>query len=303
IANNIITNGRNGYWMTVDNTGSTLDSLIIRNNILYNNPNSNAISFSGNAVTNYINSGNINSNPLLNSDGSLQAGSPAIGAAYPYGYGSDIGALQYTTIAPPTISVSGNQPNVTVSNTSVSAVGTPASGQTITGYQWTKTSGAAVTFGSATSSSTTVTGLTTGTYVLRCTVTQSDGQTAYGDVTITVTLPIAAPTANAGTNQTITLPTSAVNLTGSYTTASGHTATVLWTKVSGPGTQIITGNTTLTPAVSGLTISGTYVFQMKVTQDDSQEATSTVTITVNPAVTPQQPYILFPKPTIVIQLN
>jgi hypothetical protein len=187
-------------------------------------------------------------------------------------------------LTPPTISMSANQPNVTVDHTSVSAVGTPASGQTITGYTWTKVSGASVTFGTPNSASTTVTGLTTGTYVLRCTVTQSDGQTAYGEVTITVNIPVvSAPTANAGTNQTITLPTSTVNLSGSYTTASGHTATVLWTKVSGSGTQTIFNNTTLTPSISGLTTAGSYVFQLKVTQDDSQFATSTVTITVNTA--------------------
>jgi hypothetical protein len=93
-------------------------------------------------------------------------------------------------IAPPTISMSGNQSNVIVSNTSVSAVGAPASGQTITGYHWTKTSGpGATSFGSVNSSSTTVTGLQTGVYVLRCTITQSDGQTAYGEVTVTVNIP------------------------------------------------------------------------------------------------------------------
>jgi hypothetical protein len=92
------------------------------------------------------------------------------------------------TNAAPTISISGNQ-TITVANTSVSAVGTPASGQTITGYSWSKVSGGSVTFGTPNSASTTVTGLTTGTYVLRCTVTQSDGQTAYRDVTITVNIP------------------------------------------------------------------------------------------------------------------
>lgn len=98
-------------------------------------------------------------------------------------------ALTDATITAPSISVSGDQPNVTLDHTSVSAVGTPASGQTITGYSWSKVSGAAVTFGTPNSASTTVAGLTTGTYVLRCTVTQSDGQTAYGDVTITVNIP------------------------------------------------------------------------------------------------------------------
>jgi hypothetical protein len=206
VGNNIFENGTNGYWMTVSNSG-TFDTLEARNNLLYNND-ANTIQFTG-TVTHQTFTGTISTNPLLNSDGSLQSGSPAIGAAYPYGYGSDIGALQYTTIAPPTISVSGNQPNVTLDHTSVSAVGTPAPGQTITGYSWTKTSGAAVTFGTPNSASTTVTGLTTGTYILRCTVTQSDGQTAYGDVTITVNIP--APPGPPNAYIKLRLPTKFIN--------------------------------------------------------------------------------------------
>jgi parallel beta-helix repeat protein len=114
IGNNIITNSKNGYWMFVDNTNSTLDSLVIRNNILYNNANNNAITFSGNAVTNYINSGNINSDPLFVSatDLSLQSTSPAIGAAYNYGYGTDIGAIPYEG----SLSVTGFNYDVIVDN-------------------------------------------------------------------------------------------------------------------------------------------------------------------------------------------
>lgn len=300
IANNIFTYGKNQYWLWVDNTGSTFSNLTIRNNNLFNNPNNNAANFTGNPVSNYINTGNIFTDPMFisSSDLHLQAGSPAIGAAYPYGYGSDIGGYQYVA-PPPNISISANQ-TITVSNTSVSAVGTAASGEVITGYAWTVSSGTG-TFGSPTSASTTVTGLSSGANVLRCTVTQTDGQTAYKEVTITVNFP--APTANAGANQTITLPVSSANLSGSATVAPGQTATYLWTKVSGSGTQIITGNTTLTPSVSGMTTSGDYVFQLKVTQTDNQFATSTVTVHVNPSVTPQQPYVIFPVPIKVIQLR
>jgi len=211
IGSNIFMNAKNGYWMSVDNTGSTFNALTVRNNDLFNNPNNNAINSTGNPVTNYTNTANINTDPLFVSltDLHLQATSPNIGAGFNYGYGSDIGALQYTvTIPPPTISVSGNQ-TITVSNTSVSAVGTPASGQTITGYTWSKVSGAAVTFGTPNSASTTVTGLTTGVYVLRCTVTQSDGQTAYGDVTITVNIPVPPSPPNAYIK--LRLPTKFIN--------------------------------------------------------------------------------------------
>jgi hypothetical protein len=122
-----------------------------------------------------------------------------------------------------------------------------------------------------------------GTHTFRITVTQSDGQTAYAEVNVTLS---AAPTASAGTNQTITLPTSQVTLSGSATAASGHTVTYAWTKVSGPGTQSISNNTTLTPTVSGMTIAGTYVFKLTVTQDDGQVAESTVTIIVNDNIPP-----------------
>lgn len=296
IGSNIFLNGKNGYWLYVDNTGSTFDNFTVRNNNLFNNPNSNAINFTGNAVTNYTNTGNIFTDPLFvsSTDLHLQATSPNIGAGFDYGYGTDIGGLQ--SAAPPTISISADQ-SITVSNSSVSAVGTAASGETIIGYAWTVTSGTG-TFGSPTSASTTVTALSSGANVLRCTVTQTDGQTAYKEVTITVNFP--APTANAGTDQTITLPASSANLSGSGTVASGQTPSYLWTKVSGSGTQIITGNTTLTPTVSGMTVAGDYVFQLKVTQTDNQFATSTVTIHVNPS---QYPYVIFPVPIKVIQLR
>lgn len=185
IANNIFTNMKNGTWLQVTSTAGTVDSLMLRNNLFHNNA-SNTPTFSGNPVTNYINSGNFDADPLFvsSTDLHLQAGSPAIGAAYPYGYGNDIGALQ--TALPPTIAISANQ-TITVSNTSVSAVGTAASGETITGYAWTVSSGTG-TFGSPTSASTTVTGLSSGANILRCTVAQTDGQTAYKEVTVTVNL-------------------------------------------------------------------------------------------------------------------
>lgn len=105
----------------------------------------------------------------------------------------------YSVNAPPTISMSGTQ-NITVSNTSVSASATPASGQTITGYHWT-----GATFGSPNSSSTTVTGLSNGTTVVTCTATQSDGQTVSGTVTINVAI------ASAGSSKWIHNPKKFVN--------------------------------------------------------------------------------------------
>src|SRR5690348_8164396 len=97
-------------------------------------------------------------------------------------------------IAAPTVSMSGTQ-SIVVDSDSVYAIATWASGHSGT-YNWTKTSGpGTTTFDTPTNFSTNVRGLQTGTYIFRCTLTQDDGQTTYGEVTITVTLPIAPPNA------------------------------------------------------------------------------------------------------------
>lgn len=94
------------------------------------------------------------------------------------------------------------------------------------------------------------------------------------------------PTVSAGSTQTITLPTASVTLAGSATAVSPATSvTLLWTKISGPGSTTITGNTTLTPTMSGLQ-QGTYVFQLQATDNNANVNTATVTITVNAATNP-----------------
>ena len=86
--------------MNTNNTGATFDSLTVRNNNLFNNPNGGSPFFSGNTITNYINSGKQTTDPLFvsSTDLHLQPSSPCIGAAYAYGYGNNIGA--YSGIIP-----------------------------------------------------------------------------------------------------------------------------------------------------------------------------------------------------------
>jgi predicted peptidase len=90
------------------------------------------------------------------------------------------------------------------------------------------------------------------------------------------------PTANAGSGQTITLPTNSITLTGSGTAGSGHTISSYgWTKISG-GTATITSPSSASTTVTGL-VQGTYVFRLTVTNNAAATATSDVTITVNAA--------------------
>lgn len=58
---------------------------------------------------------------------------------------------------------------------------------TITGWNWVQRSGPAAVISSPTSANTRLTGLTNGTYVFRLTVTNSNGQTDFNDVTLVVT--------------------------------------------------------------------------------------------------------------------
>ncbi len=70
--------------------------------------------------------------------------------------------------------------SVTVTATAVASSGS------ITGYQWIKVTGGAATITSATSASTTITGLVAGVYTFSVTATQTNGLTATDTVQITV---------------------------------------------------------------------------------------------------------------------
>jgi hypothetical protein len=157
---------------------------------------------------------------------------------------------------------------------------------TITGYAWSKVSGPACSITSPSSATTGVTGLLAGTYTFRLTVTDNDGNTDTDDVIITVNPANVAPTANAGSNQSITLPTSSVTLNGSGSAdADGTIIAYEWEQVSGPNTGTITTPLTASTTVTGL-IAGTYIFRLAVTDNDSVEGTDDVQVTVNPAEPP-----------------
>lgn len=93
------------------------------------------------------------------------------------------------------------------------------------------------------------------------------------------------PTPDAGSNQTITLPTNSVNLDGSASfDVDGTIVNYNWVKTSGPGTPTITTPTNKTTTVTGLS-SGTYVFTLTVTDNAAATASASVTITVNASFT------------------
>jgi len=94
--------------------------------------------------------------------------------------------------------------------------------------------------------------------------------------------PSSAPVANAGSNQTITLPTNAVTLNGAGST--GSISSYNWTQISGPSTASMSNAWGVSNTVTGL-VAGNYVFRLKVTDNAGASGTADVTITVGTAVT------------------
>ena len=133
--------------------------------------------------------------------------------------------------------------------------GTDADG-TISAYAWTELSGTGGTITSPSSASTTVTGLSAGVYKFILTVTDNNAATDKDTMQVTVNLVTnIPPVASAGPNQTITLPTNTVTLTGSGTDADGTISAYAWTKLSGTGgtiTSLSSASTTVTGLSAGI---------------------------------------------------
>ena len=178
-------------------------------------------------------------------------------------------------------------PNQTItlptSTVTLSGSGTDPDG-TITSYLWIKLSGpASGTITNVASAITTVTGLVQGVYQFQLQVTDNSGATATDIMQVNVNAANQAPTANAGLDQNITLPTNSVSLSGSGTDPDGTITAYLWTKISGPASGTITNAASATTTVTGL-VQGVYQFQLKVTDNSGATATDIMQVTVNPAV-------------------
>jgi hypothetical protein len=89
-----------------------------------------------------------------------------------------------------------------------------------------------------------------------------------------------APVANAGSDKTITLPTNSITINGSGSDSDGSIAAYSWTQVSGPSTATLSNKASASLSASSL-VSGSYTFQLKVTDNDGAVDTDNVIVKVN----------------------
>lgn len=163
--------------------------------------------------------------------------------------------------------------------------------QTITAFQWTKISGPTCTIVSPANDTTQITGMSAGTYTFVLKATDDNTATMTDTVVVTVALTgNLPPTANAGPDQIITLPTSTATLVGSGQD-DGSIVAYEWAEISGAG-AVFSSKTVQSPTVTFLT-EGEYVFRLTVTDNNGATGTDDVKVTVINAVgVPTRPYIL-----------
>ncbi|MFZ1528209.1 MAG: PKD domain-containing protein [Ferruginibacter sp.] len=192
----------------------------------------------------------------------------------------------------PTANAGADQ-NITlpVSSIALNGSGVDTDG-TITSYLWTKISGpAAGTIVSATSATTSVTGLAQGTYQFQLKVTDNAGATATDIMLLTVNAaPVAnqPPVAMAGADRSINWPTNSIAADGSASyDPDGAVISYNWKFVSGPA-AIQIGNEWAAQTNISFSTPGQYRIKLDVGDNQGAIGSDTILVTVN-AVTNMPP--------------
>jgi hypothetical protein len=201
--------------------------------------------------------------------------------------GFNLNYLTFTTTTVsnyPPVAIAGSDQVITlpVSSVNLSGSGTDSDG-TIGSYSWTKISGNTAIISNPNAAFIAVTGLTAGIYKFELKVTDNNGATGRDTAQVTVNAAgNISPTVNAGLDQTITLPSASVNLSGSGADTDGLVSSFFWSKIAGPSSFIITNPLGAITSVNSL-VAGVYKFEFKVTDNNGAIGRDTVQVTVNAA--------------------
>ncbi|XP_068816699.1 dyslexia-associated protein KIAA0319 homolog isoform X3 [Capricornis sumatraensis] len=126
--------------------------------------------------------------------------------------------------------------------------------------------------------------LVPGNYTFRLTVTDSDGATNSTTAALIVSSAVDyPPVANAGPNQTITLPQNSITLNGNQSSDDHQIVLYEWSLVPGSENQEVAMQGVRTPYLHLSAMEeGDYTFQLMVTDSSKQQSTAVVTVTVQP---------------------
>ena len=133
----------------------------------------------------------------------------------------------------------GTDISITLPTSQVTLNGTGSSGGTggtITGILWSQQSGPPCTITTPGSLSTTVTGMTAGTYIFRLRIDNNVGLTNYDNVFVTVNgTGYSHPTVTLASSPTQTISTTSATVSATYTTTNSAFKKVTWKKLKVPG--------------------------------------------------------------------
>ncbi len=131
------------------------------------------------------------------------------------------------------------------------------------------------------SQNTAINNLDQGTHIFQVTITDGHQQSISASTSVNVIGGSSnqAPTANAGVNQSITLPVNNVTLTGSGIDADGTISSYGWVKLSGPVQGTLATANQAQSSVTGM-VQGVYQFVLTVTDNNGASDKDTVQVTV-----------------------
>ncbi|HZY78430.1 MAG TPA: T9SS type B sorting domain-containing protein [Cyclobacteriaceae bacterium] len=178
----------------------------------------------------------------------------------------------------------GNPVSVFLPTTTATLTGTASDPDgSISTRLWEKKSGGSASMTGQNSLELNLSNLAQGSYTFRLTVTDNKGGSSFSEVVVQVLQGNQPPTANAGNDTPLVLPTNSIEIQGSGTDTDGNVVSYEWVKVSGPSATLAGVNT------SKLTVTnmqlGTYVFGLKIIDTGGADGYDEVTIAVTNAPT------------------
>ena len=192
----------------------------------------------------------------------------------------------------PPLANAGTDQNITLPTNSITinGSGSDPDGGSVS-FAWTQTSGPNIaTLSNEATADLASSNLVEGTYVFRLTVTDDENDATFDEVSVVVSPAntSSSPLANAGADQSITLPMNSITLNGSGSDPDGGNVTFQWTQHNGPNTATTAGAMTADLTISDL-VEGVYIFRLMVTDDEEDPAFDEVNVTVLPEGNTNQP--------------